>query len=200
VISIIGVLMSLLLPAVQSAREAGRRTQCLNNLANLGKATQQHMTANKERFPAGGWGPRWVGYPDGGAGQNQPGGWVYNLLPYMEGTPLHDYGIGSSSAADGNTLINKQLSVTLGYMNCPSRRGGQTYTMMTNPVDFTPYNPLPVTSTSATPVTLNSTLVGKGDYAANSGVRWDKSGQTETEAVLGCYLIGSPLDRRHLSA
>src|SRR5262245_27159488 len=91
VISIIGVLMSLLLPAVQSARESGRRTQCLNNLVNLGKATLQHMGANKERLPTGGWGPRWVGFPDGGSGQNQPGGWVYNLLPYMEANALHDY-------------------------------------------------------------------------------------------------------------
>jgi prepilin-type N-terminal cleavage/methylation domain-containing protein len=184
VISIIGVLMSLLLPAVQSAREAGRRTQCMNNLANLGKATQQHMAANKGRLPTGGWGPRWVGYPDGGSGQNQPGGWVYNLLPYMEATALHDYGAGETTAASGITMVNKQLSLSLGFMNCPSRRGGQTFPMDSS---MNPYNPLPPTSSSVVSVTGN---VGKGDYAANAGVRYDRPNQngTETEVVLGCVL------------
>src|SRR5947207_6929063 len=45
VISIIAVLMSLILPAVQSAREAGRRTQCLNNLHNLGIAMTSFATS-----------------------------------------------------------------------------------------------------------------------------------------------------------
>ncbi len=101
VIAIIGVLVSLLLPAVQNAREAGRRTQCMNNLKNLGLAAQQHLEKLR-RFPSGGWGPQWIGDPDRGNSIKQPGGWVYNLLPYMEQDALHDYGQGATSLSMPN--------------------------------------------------------------------------------------------------
>ena len=64
VIAIIGILIGLLLPAVQSARESGRGAQCRNNLHQIGLAMQHHE-ADHGTFPAGGWGWGWVGDADG---------------------------------------------------------------------------------------------------------------------------------------
>src|SRR5690606_27926844 len=96
VIAIIGILVGLLLPAVQNAREAGRRTQCTNHLKNLASAAQQHEVQFK-RLPGGGWGSKWVGDPDAGSGEKQSGGWVYNILPYIEQVALHDDGVGQNA-------------------------------------------------------------------------------------------------------
>jgi len=74
VIAIIGILVSLLLPAVQSAREAARRMQCSNNLKQIGLALHNYASAN-EAFPSGG-----VESPKGGLGH----AWLASILPYLE--------------------------------------------------------------------------------------------------------------------
>ena len=82
-ISIIAVLMSLVLPAIQSARSAARQTQCLNNLRNHGVAMNGYLAAH-DRFPAAG---NWAGIP----GRRYPGhNWVVELLPYLDRTDLAD--------------------------------------------------------------------------------------------------------------
>src|SRR4029079_6058263 len=65
VIAIIGVLVALLLPAIQSSREAARKAQGKNNLKQIATACLNHETVHGY-LPTGGWGYRWIGSPDAG--------------------------------------------------------------------------------------------------------------------------------------
>ena len=75
VVAIIGLLVGLMLPAIQSAREAARRTTCGNNLKQLAVACLEYDESQRH-FPSGGWGYQWNGDPDPGLGPPQPGGWT----------------------------------------------------------------------------------------------------------------------------
>jgi len=116
VIAIIGVLVALLLPAVQAAREAARRTSCTNNLKNLGLAalnfhdTQKHLPTSN-RPPGATTNPRFA--------------WATLMLPYFEQQNLYDLydfksNWSSPTAANGKSpnanLVKQRLSV----FECPS--------------------------------------------------------------------------------
>jgi prepilin-type N-terminal cleavage/methylation domain-containing protein/prepilin-type processing-associated H-X9-DG protein len=155
VIAIIGILIALLLPAIQAAREAGRRMQCANNLKQIGLAAQTHLDAQKF-FPTGGWGYFWMGDPDRGYSKRQPGGWCYNILPGLEQRGLHDLGKNDTPAVKA-TLANQMARTPLGVFNCPTRRAPILYP---KPWDgtFVAYN--------ADQNNANNNLVARGDYAA----------------------------------
>jgi prepilin-type N-terminal cleavage/methylation domain-containing protein len=121
VITIIAILIALLLPAVQSAREAARKTQCGNNLKQLSLAALQHEQ-HHGFFPTGGWGVGWVGDANRGFDKQQPGGWVYNVLPYCDQQPLHDMDLGETDSTKLNNLHQVRSQTALTAFACPSRR------------------------------------------------------------------------------
>ena len=97
-IAIVATLIGLALPAIQAAREAARAAQCKDNLKNLGLGATHHVNAYAS-FPSGGWGWDWVGDPDFGFLEKQPGGWVYNVLPFIEQKSIWSIGKGLDFAA-----------------------------------------------------------------------------------------------------
>ncbi|MEN1680085.1 MAG: DUF1559 domain-containing protein [Planctomycetota bacterium] len=136
VIAIIGILVSLLLPAVQSAREAARRMQCVNNLKNLALACHNYHDAQKN-FPIS----RGLTFNfDGAEGGGPASGWILETLPQMEQQALYDrfreggafdgvFQVGRGAAPQPNfglASINNGISVPelmaieQTFLQCPS--------------------------------------------------------------------------------
>ncbi len=153
VIGIIGVLVGLLLPAVQYARESARRTSCANNLKQIGMAIIQHEQSHGH-LPTGGWGAEWVGDPDAGFAEKQPGGWIFNVLPYLEENDIRAIGSGEPAAAKRVSRI-KLVQSPLTVFHCPSRRQAKLY----------PYTGPPRLRNADPPA-----AVAKTDYAINGAV------------------------------
>ena len=159
VISIVAALMALLLPAVQASREAGRRTQCASHVKQLGLAVQQHASACG-RYPSNGWGFRWVGCPDRGTGSEQPGGWIYNVLGYMEEGELRGLGGGLPSAQQRAALM-RLTQTPLALLACPTRSAGR----------LSPAAPAaaPFNADRADQVAKTDYAINEGDYITDTG-------------------------------
>lgn len=168
VITIIGILIALLLPAVQTAREAARRVQCSNNLKQLALASLNHEQIHGH-YPTGGWGYGWIGDPDRGFGKKQPGGWIYNLLPFLEQGAMHDAGIGQNDTAKKKAAIGL-LQTPLSMINCPSRRPNALFaTTSALSGRIIKYNFVSLSPTGLTWAELPTPRVPKSDYAACCG-------------------------------
>ncbi len=169
VIAIIGILVALLLPAIQAAREAARRAECKNHLKNLGLAMLQHHDTFKH-FPSGGWGWTWTGDPDRGHGREQPGGWAYSILPFIEEQAV--YSLGGNGDRDNDTTGTqkddkaKQYGSVIPTFYCPSRRPAAKY-QRDSALGFSSKN-------------ANAALVtdtGRIDYGANAGLLKTAAGE-----------------------
>jgi prepilin-type N-terminal cleavage/methylation domain-containing protein/prepilin-type processing-associated H-X9-DG protein len=159
VIAIIGILIALLLPAVQAAREAARQTQCCNNLKQMGIGANVHAE-KMGYFPSGGWGNDWVGDPTRGFGHMQPGGWIYSLLPYIELQQLHDVALSVYGTSTYNTTNTLQTQMPMALFICPSRRRCTLYPFQQRAYQ----NMLESANGGSSP-----TQCSKTDYAANIG-------------------------------
>lgn len=164
VIAIIGLLVALLLPAIQAAREAARRSQCVNNLRQLGVGLHNyHSTYNT--FPSAGYG---YGACTGGTGDPRilnASGWL-SMLPFLEQQALYDRWNKSecvstqnqayccSLAAAGGTLVGDPVangnylvvSERIPVLSCPSDPGD--YQLTGSAYGITPSSPLPGAKTN----------------------------------------------------
>ena len=159
VIAIIGILIALLLPAVQAAREAASRSQCKNHLRQLGLGAMGCVDVTGH-LPSGGWGYLWGGDPDRGFGLDQPGSWYFNILPFVEEQALRDVG----SDGQPNVITDQQralgaerASTPVAIFVCPSRRGADVFPFTNNALNFRNVD------------RPNSQGVGRNDYAGNGG-------------------------------
>ncbi len=166
VITIIGILIALLLPAVQAAREAARKLQCTNNLKQIALACLTHEQLQGV-LPSGGWGDYWAGDPDRGFVRDQPGGWLYNILPYIEEQAIHDLGMNGNPHS-GDKDVSKAngikicMTTAVKHYYCPSRRQVDVY--YAGNCHY--YN----LTTAGVP---QPTITGQTDYAANGGSSTD---------------------------
>ncbi|MBN1855011.1 MAG: DUF1559 domain-containing protein [Pirellulales bacterium] len=152
VIAIIGILVALLLPAVQAARESARRSQCRNHLKQIGLAFLNHENAHGH-FAPGGWGWLWTGDPDMGHDEKQPGGWAFSILPYLEDGSAYVVGSGLPQSQKRAELVKQKMHPVVVF-HCPSRR----------PPELS-YGP----TQSYNSGTVPGGMVAKSDYATNGG-------------------------------
>jgi len=185
VIAIIAVLVAMLLPAVQQAREAARRSQCKNNLKQIGLALHTyHDTFNM--FPNSGH--NWAFYTPGplpqtlGPNPSRHFTWISMILPYLDQGPLYnainfsiplwDPSLATQIDSNGQAISRKQLSV----LSCPSDG-----TLVGNPSAYTNY--AGSTMYWARPNWDRDPWSGCFTDFQNTGIRDIKDGTTTTIAV-----------------
>lgn len=201
VITIIGILISLLLPAVQAAREAARRMQCANNMKQIGLGLHNFLAANNV-FPIGEQGP-----PTGHSGEYGRN-WAVAILPYMELQTLYDqldpawptyFGAEVKGPLAHQAAI---CTVVSGFM-CPSSAHAKTFNYyatrtpnangyspndygMLEYVGITGSDRLPSTGYAGTPVTQDPSKNGTLFYMSEIGAAQIHDGLSNT-MIIGEY-------------
>ena len=162
VITIIGILISLVAAGRAGSPRGGATDAVQQQSETTGVGALNHEQA-QGFLPTDGWGFSWIGDPDRGFGQEQPGGWVYNVLPYLEQQALHDLPLGkSASTTPSRTAAAAQMIGTpLAVLYCPSRRAVAAYPAGVTSWGFFKYgNPMGYVAVSE---------AARSDYAINGG-------------------------------
>jgi prepilin-type N-terminal cleavage/methylation domain-containing protein/prepilin-type processing-associated H-X9-DG protein len=179
VIAVIGILISLLLPAVQAAREAGRRAQCTNNLKQIGLGLANYVSTHQV-FPPGvagsapaGREPRWSTHSQ--------------LLPYIEQGAVYNtinfYGVPWLDDVQLGPLNQTALKTRIAVFLCPSDRDRVTDTLGTP--DLTPEATSYRGNAGTLPNNLSNDLPIPGGTAKNNGVFWFQSSTSPAKVTDG---------------
>jgi prepilin-type N-terminal cleavage/methylation domain-containing protein/prepilin-type processing-associated H-X9-DG protein len=174
VITIIGILISLLLPAVQSAREAARRAQCSNNIRQLGLALHNYHAANGKFPPSSVW-RNSSGAFDSSQAQNTNSpnlfeDWIILILPQLEQMNLRQefnltYPVTDTSHPNANGVTNSQaVGTNLAILLCPS-----------DTFNRTPF--IASTSPSNLASNLGNYPWARGNYGANASLGYMYAGE-----------------------
>ena len=166
VITIIAILIALLLPAVQAAREAARKMQCANNLKQLALGCLTHEQS-LGWLPVNGLDCGHIGDPDLGFGEQQVGGWIYNVLPYVEQKAFHDIGLGQMQPRRthcGRTPSRHRSPP------CFVPPAANRWRARCGAWEATGSNDVPVNYNGGQPLSSNPSLrIAHNDYAINAG-------------------------------
>lgn len=142
VIAIIGVLVALLLPAIQAAREAARRSECQNHLKQIGLALQTYHDTQKS-------------FPMGRDRMDQYGvSWAFRLLPQIEESAIYTAFVKTAQVDD--PANDRAMRTPIDVYACPSRRSAEANRNFDN------------NDSAPTPEMLGVATLG--DYAANAGI------------------------------
>ncbi len=174
VIAIIGILMGMLLPAVNAAREAARRMQCSNNMMNIGKGILA-MEARVGHYPSGGFGRNYIGDPMSGYGRLQVAGWQYSILPFVDLQAVFDLPVvGGKEGGEGEkkTRSIQMCRTPIPLYTCTSRRKCDLYTGSGDSGSYRIIYKRKVVGMGEIP----ENKFYRGDYAINGGIAfqtWD---------------------------
>ena len=162
-------------------------SQCKNNLKQIGLAMMMHLDTQKH-FPSCGWGYKWTGDPNKGFGTTQPGGWMFNILPFMEGKIVHDMALGLTGTSGGSggsgpkaTMLAQMNGTVITTFSCPSRRSGADLLIKTAGLLEAEYN-----ADDGVKTTYGQ---ARADYAGNAGTN-----QQTTSGNCPSVPAGSPAD------